>query len=484
MKEPLLGQRTAVVFAGSGASGAYHAGVLKALDEAGVRIDFMVGSGVGVLAAAFGAGASGSVLYGEKGLWRWISTRRVFELRKTFRFLRSLGLVGLSAFLVPAVVALLLGLFLPVFLAVDFARPGFMTTLTQALAGLAPGLRLFFIFALAAPTFLAFLFILLGGARLFRTSRRRVGEHLESAFDLSGVEKEIARRLWEVARGPALNEKAPDTAEIGRQYAALIAENSGQPGFRGLVLRAANLDARRPLVLKLTSQAPDERTSFKNSEREEPLDLKDAATAPLLYDVMATAFNTAPFSSPRRVRLPKQGAFGGEVHRIAEASAIAGCGLGEAIALGANRIVFVTATAEEPGPMPVRRGLRALAAAFVALQERNAIEADLRQTQRLNRIVETVGHQRSTGEREWQDPLTGRKFRSISVHTVRPRRSLLRPLDLDGAIDPANEVETTLLDWLDEGHRDAHRCFLDAALGEDRPAESGAARLAPHGLSL
>jgi hypothetical protein len=484
MKEPLLGQRTAVVFAGSGASGAYHAGVLKALDEAGVRIDFMVGSGVGVLAAAFGAGASGSVLYGEKGLWRWISTRRVFELRKTFRFLRSLGLVGLSAFLVPAVLALLLGLFLPVFLAVDFARPGFMTTLTQALAGLAPGLRLFFIFALAAPTFLAFLFILLGGARLFRVSRRRVGEHLESAFDLSGVEKEIARRLWEVARGPALNEKPPDTAEVGRQFAALVAENSGQPGFRGLVLRAANLDARRPLVLKLTSQDTDGRTAFRNSEREEPIDLRDAATAPLLYDVMATAFNTAPFSSPRRVRLPKQGAFGGEVHRISEASAIAGSGLSEAIALGANRIVFVTATAEEPGPMPVRRGLKALAAAFLALQERNAIEADLRQTQRLNRIVETVGHQRSTGEREWQDPLTGRKFRSISLHPVRPRRSLLRPLDLDGAIDPANEVETTLLDWLDEGHRDAHRCFLDAALGEDRPAESGASRLTPQGLSL
>ncbi len=485
MKEPLLGPRTAVVFAGSGASGAYHAGVLKALDEAGVRIDFMVGSGVGVLAAAFGAGASGSVLYGEKGLWRSISTRRVFELRKTFRFLRSLGLVGLSAFLVPALLALLLGLFLPVFLAVDFARPGFMAILTQTLADLAPGLRLFFVFALAAPTFLAFLFVLLAGARLFKVSRRRLGEHLESAFDPRGVEGEIARRLWEVARGPALNEKAPDTAEVGRQYAALIAENSGQPGFRGLVLRAANLDARKPLVLKLTSPEADERTSaLRNSEREEPLDLRDAATAPLLYDVMTTAFNTAPFASPRRVRLPKQGAFGGEVHRIVEASAIGGSGLSEAIALGANRIVFVTATAEEPGPMAERRGLRALAAAFMALQERNAIEADLRQTQRLNRIVETVGHQRSTGEREWQDPLTGRKFRSIAVHTVRPRRSLLLPLDLDGAIDPSNEVETTLLDWLDEGHRDAHRCFLDQALGEDRPKDHDPPRVVSQGLSL
>ncbi len=482
MKDHLLGHRTAVVFAGSGASGAYHAGVLKALDEAGVRIDLMVGSGVGVLAAAFGAAASGAVLYGEKGLWREISARRVFRLRSGFRFLRSLGLVALSAFLVPALLALLLGLLLPAFLAVDFARPGFMSDLSRTLAALAPGLRLFFVFALAAPTFFGFLFLLFRGAAILKSSRRRFGEALESAFDLSGIEKELARRLWEVARGPALNEKAPETAEVGRQYAALIAENAGQPGFRGLVLRAANLDARKPLVLKLVSD--DRKAVSRGVEGDDLLDLKDAAVAPLLYDAVASAFTVTPLASPRRVRLPKQGAFGGEVHRIAEASAISGSGLSEAIALGADQIVLVTATAKEPGPLAERRGLRALASAFVALQERTAIESDLRQAERLNRIVETVGHQKSTGEREWQDPVTGRRFRSVTIHVVRPRRSLLRPLDLDGAIDPSNEVETSLLDWMDEGHRDAHRCFLDAALGEERHKDEGAPHAAPAGLSL
>jgi hypothetical protein len=481
MKDHLLGHRTAVVFAGSGASGAYHAGVLKALDEAGVRIDLLVGSGVGVLAAAFGAAGSGSALYGEKGLWREISARRVFRLRSGFRFLRSLGLVALSAFLVPALLALLLGLLLPAFLAVDFARPGFMATLTQALVALAPGLRLFFIFALAAPTFLGFLFLLFRGAGALKSSKRRFGETLESAFDLSGIEREVARRLWEVARGPALNDPPPDNSEIGRQYSALIAENAGQPGFRGLVLRAANLDARKPLVLKLV--ADDRSAAGRGSETDGLVDLKEAAAAPLLYDVVATAFAATPFASPRRVRLPKQGAFGGEVHRIVESSALVGSGLGEAIALGANQIVFVTATAREPGPLPERRGLKALAAAFLALQERNAIESDLSQTERINRIVETVGHQKSTGEREWQDPLTGRRFRSVPIHVVRPRRPLLRPLDLDGAVDPSNEVETSLLDWLDEGHRDAHRCFLEAALGEDRIRDEGP-RPATAGLSL
>jgi len=482
MKDPLLGRRTAVVFAGSGASGAYHAGVLKALDEAGVRIDLMVGSGVGVLAAAFGAAASGAALYGEKGLWREISFRRVFRLRWGVRFLRSLALVALSAFLVPAVLALMLGLFLPAFLAVDFAQPGFMTRLFEAVAALAPGLRLFFVFALAAPTFLAFLFVLLRGVSLLRSSRRRIGEALESAFDLSGIEKDLARRLWEAARGPALNESAPLASEIGRQFAALIAENAGQPGFRGLVLRAANLDARKPLVLKLVSD--EGRRISRDQDGDDLLDLKESAAAPLLYDVVATAFAATPLSSPRRVRLPKQGASGGEVHRIAEASAAAGSGLSEAIGMGADQIVLVTATANDPGPHSERRGLKALASAFLALQERTSIESDLKQTERLNRIVDTVGHQKSTGEREWQDPLTGRKFRSVTVHVIRPRKARLRPLDLDGAVDPSSEVETSLLDWLDEGHRDAHRCYLDSALGEDRIREGGAALSAPAGLSL
>jgi hypothetical protein len=343
-------------------------------------------------------------------------------------------------------------------------------------------LRLFFVIALAAPTFLALLFLLIRGASILRRSGRRFGEWLESAFDLRGIETELARRLWEVARGPAVNESAPAASEVGRQFAALIAENAGQPGFRGLVLRAANLDAPRPLVLKLVPEHQGARS--RGSEADEPLDLKDGAAAPLLYDVVATAFATTPLVAARRVRLPKQGAFGGEIHRIAEASAISGAGLSEAIAFGADLIVLVTATTGDPGPLAERRGLKALAAAFLALQERSVIESDLRNTERLNRIVETVGHQKTTGEREWQDPLTGRRFRSVTIHTVRPRRSLLRPLDLDGAVDPLNEVETTLQDWLEEGHRDAHRCFLDAALGEDRIREDQMPRTSSAGLSL
>jgi NTE family protein len=55
-------RRTAVVFTGSGTTGAYHAGVLRALDESGVKLDLVVGSGMGAITAAFAAVAGGARL--------------------------------------------------------------------------------------------------------------------------------------------------------------------------------------------------------------------------------------------------------------------------------------------------------------------------------------------------------------------------------------------------------------------------------------
>ena len=42
-------RRTALVLAGTGTAGAYHAGVLRALDEAGVKIDVAAGCGIGAI---------------------------------------------------------------------------------------------------------------------------------------------------------------------------------------------------------------------------------------------------------------------------------------------------------------------------------------------------------------------------------------------------------------------------------------------------
>src|SRR5205823_9482314 len=85
MREYSPRRRTALVLTGSGTAGAYHAGVLKALDESGVKLDLVVGSGVGAVAAAFAAAAGGAKLYGEGGFWADTTWESFFRLRPAAR---------------------------------------------------------------------------------------------------------------------------------------------------------------------------------------------------------------------------------------------------------------------------------------------------------------------------------------------------------------------------------------------------------------
>src|SRR5579862_3614626 len=63
-------RRTALVLSGVGTAGAYHAGVLKALHEAGVKIDVVGGRGVGSVGALFAAVDGAQRLWDDNGFWR------------------------------------------------------------------------------------------------------------------------------------------------------------------------------------------------------------------------------------------------------------------------------------------------------------------------------------------------------------------------------------------------------------------------------
>src|SRR5437870_10193066 len=71
LAEPYSPQRrTALVLTGTGTAGAYHAGVLRALHEAGVKLDIVAGRGVGVIGALFAAVDGAQRLWDDKGFWR------------------------------------------------------------------------------------------------------------------------------------------------------------------------------------------------------------------------------------------------------------------------------------------------------------------------------------------------------------------------------------------------------------------------------
>ena len=71
-------RRTALVLCGTGADGAYQAGVLRALQEAGVKIDVMAGQGVGAGAAALAAIDGAARLWDADGIWRSAAARVLY----------------------------------------------------------------------------------------------------------------------------------------------------------------------------------------------------------------------------------------------------------------------------------------------------------------------------------------------------------------------------------------------------------------------
>ena len=71
-------RRTALVLCGTGAHGAYHAGVLRALQEAGVKIDLVSGQGVGAAGAVLAAMDGASRLWEANGIWRSPQVERFY----------------------------------------------------------------------------------------------------------------------------------------------------------------------------------------------------------------------------------------------------------------------------------------------------------------------------------------------------------------------------------------------------------------------
>ena len=97
--------RTALVLTGTGTAGAYHAGVLRALHEAGVRIDLVAGRGIGALGAIFAAVDGGQRLWDREGLWKQPSIAQAYRWRLPLR------VAGWAMVVAAALLALPLALF-------------------------------------------------------------------------------------------------------------------------------------------------------------------------------------------------------------------------------------------------------------------------------------------------------------------------------------------------------------------------------------
>src|SRR5829696_2832625 len=94
-------RRTALVLTGTGTAGAYHAGVLRVLHEAGVKLDIVAGRGIGVVGALFAAVDGAHRLWDEKGFWRAAAVRGLYGWRPIPLALVGALIVSLAIVAVP-----------------------------------------------------------------------------------------------------------------------------------------------------------------------------------------------------------------------------------------------------------------------------------------------------------------------------------------------------------------------------------------------
>jgi hypothetical protein len=456
------------VFTGSGTTGAYHAGVLKALDESGVKIDVVVGSGVGTVAAAYAAVMGGSKLYGADGFWQGVSWGSFYRVRPVLRL--ALVLLGVSfvVFALPLIAGLLLGLLFPLVLIADRMFPGLASRVLDRVWMAPESFSGTYLAAQAVPVFALALLAVVVMAVLAARDRRRIPEAFESLLDARPGLNRLRRGLWDIARGAALSGGPPSAAELGRRYAALLSENLGEPGFRELVLRTADLDRGDALTFALLRQGPGDAEDGggpRENGLADAVDLRAKGQSELLFDAVATGL-LCPMAMPlRRVSFPKGAVHGGETHRLTDATFVPGTGIAEALAAGAEQVVVVTGVPERAAPLARRRGPRARMDAAVRALERQAAR-ELGEAERLNRIVSTLGHRGSDGRGAWEDPASGRVYREVDLWVIRPERRALGPMEFDGAQDPATEVVQTPEDLLEQGYRDSYLQFVEPVVGQ------------------
>jgi len=445
--------RTGLILTGTGTGGAYHAGVLRALHEAGVKIDIVGGHGIGVVGALFAAVDGAQRLWGDKGFWRSRGARKLYPWRRGLRLAAWALVLTVAIVTVPLTVTALGLIVYPI----DFMSK--MVGVGQS-GGLVASYLQFTQAAFAPDAFptwlprLVVLVLVLIVLVAFSTGwvgagRRRVRgpfwwRILRPPLSSTEVTAHCWRALWDLVRGAA-QLKQPTTAELGRRYIELVGENIGQPGFRELVLAVHDLDAHRDLVFALVSE-PRRRdlirrgTSEATEERRaEAFDLSGVARDHLA-DVVAGALAVAVVTEPRTVTFATDGYWRGETHRLCDRPASFGRVLLELLELGAAQIVVVSASADTSGPHTLT-------------------------TPRLDGRGRFGEYLQSAEAATIRDATRLAASPSVKLFTIQPTHNPIGPFDFAGAFDDRSDRRPGLDEMMARGYEDAYHQFIEPVVG-------------------
>jgi hypothetical protein len=458
--------RTAVVLTGTGADGAYHAGVLRALLEAGVKIDLLAGHGIGAVGAVYGAIDGASRLWGADGLWRRPAIARLYPWRRTLRIVGWALLAGGVLLTVPLLIAAAGLLVYEAALLLESLGPGTAGSIASGYArwvdaafrpsALPTWLPRLALVLVAFVTLTVLVSAVRAILRLPARRRQRGGlwwAVLGAPMSAAHAAEYFRSGLWDLIRGGA-RVTQPDPSDFGKRYAELLNENLGQPGFRELLLVVHDLDARRDLVFALLGE--EERRAFflrkplLSSDRRsaEAFDLAGIAREHALA-ALSAALVLPAVAEPHLVVFPAEGYWRGEAHRLCDRPGALARVLEEVAAASVRQVIVVTASAELSGP----HGL-----------------STRRATPRA-RLSEFLAGSQTAGLR---DALIAAAPLFEALFVVRPTHNPVGPLDLGGAYDERSDRRQGLGELVERGYEDAYRQFVEPVVGASGEAlESG-----------
>jgi hypothetical protein len=445
--------RTALVLTGTGTAGAYHAGVLRALHEAGVKLDVVAGRGIGVVGAIFAAIDGAQRLWDEKGFWRSPVVATFYEWRGLLRFAAIALAVALAVIGVPIVV-MALGL---VVFPIDFL-------LKMVGSSGASGLVAWYVQAAQSafapegfPTWLPRIALLVLGAAgtaaavaAWRSAgiRRRRGpawwRAVPSPLSSAAVIDHCWRTMWDLLRGAA-HLRQPSEADLGRRYTELLAENLGQPGFRELLIVVHDLDAHRDLVFALvpeskrrdlikrpTSQAGDAR-------RAEVFDLNGVARD-YLSAAVGGALTIPMATEPQELTFAPDAYWRGETHRLCDRPACLTRILEELAELDVEQVIVAAACDESRGPHGLAAG-------------------------RLEGRARLGDYLQSTEASAVRDAVRLAASRIMRIFTILPGHNPIGPFDFAGSYDDRSDRRQPLVELMNRGYEDAYHQFVEPVIG-------------------
>ena len=449
--------RTAVLLSGNGTGGAYHAGVLRALHEAGIKIDVMSGRGIGVACALFAAIDAGAKTWEDGGIWRRRPAPRLYQWRRPLRWAGLLSLAAVAVLAVPllvlaaALVAYPLGFVVQMVSVdagfrvaaayVDLVRyafaPAVLPTVIPRLVTLCLALA-FLVLAVSAvrPSAVARRGQTPESGRGHRDRGRWWARIIGAPWSTEPGLRHFHASLWQLFRGPG-TAKEPGPADLSRRYAELLFENLGQPGFRELIVATLDVETRGDLVFAAIGDA--RRQAFFQRGRGDLIDLSGVGRRQVL-DALAAALCVPVLTEPHLVAFSPESYWKGEAHRACDRIGAVARLLEELAAAGVEQVIVVCPDSDRPAPHRLSRPTGSLR----------------------SRVAEHLAAAETTVVR---DGVTLHKKRFKGLFLIQPLHNPVGPLDFEGAYDERSDRYQSLGELMDRGYEDAYRQFVEPIVG-------------------